>query len=314
MVHMETTLIPRTGLVLRNPVIAASGTFGYGTEFASRMDVSGLGAIVCKGTTRRPRTGNEPLRLAETAAGMLNTIGLQNIGVDEVVAQQAPKWVSLGVPVFVNVSGTSVDDCCDIVKQLDGVAGVAGIELNVSCPNVKEGGVAFGTNARLASEVTAAVRATTTLPLMVKLSPNVSDIVEIACAVESAGADAISLINTLYGLGIDRKRRAPLLTAVTGGLSGPAIKPVALYMVFAVAGAVGVPVVGLGGIMSADDALEFLLAGATAVGLGTALMANPTAWREVVNGLATWKAQEGVGRLVDIIGAANPSFKGKPAR
>src|SRR5947209_9223118 len=173
MIHMETTLVPRTRLVLKNPVTAASGTFGYGTEFASRMDVSGLGAIVCKGTTRRPRAGNEPLRLAETPAGMLNTIGLQNIGVDAVVAQQAPKWVTIGVPVLVNVSGTSVDDCCDIVEQLNGVPGVAGIELNISCPNVKEGGVAFGTNARLASEVTAAVRAATTMPLVVKLSPNV---------------------------------------------------------------------------------------------------------------------------------------------
>src|SRR5947209_5578187 len=273
---MHTTLIPRTGLVLKNPVIAASGTFGYGTEFASRMDVSGLGAIVCKGTTRLPRAGNEPLRLAETPAGMLNTIGLQNIGVDAVVAQQAPKWVTLGVPILVNVSGTSVEDYCVIVERLNGVSGVAGVELNISCPNVKEGGVAFGTSARLASEVTAAVRAATALPLMVKLSPNMSDIVEIACAVESAGADAISLINTLYGMGIDRSRRAPVLANVTGGLSGPAIKPVALYMVFAVAGAVRVPIVGLGGIMSADDALEFLLAGATAVGLGTALMANPT--------------------------------------
>jgi dihydroorotate dehydrogenase (NAD+) catalytic subunit len=314
MFQMKIMLIPRTRLVLKNPVFAASGTFGYGTEFASRMDVSGLGAIVCKGTTRRPRAGNEPLRVAETPAGMLNTIGLQNIGVDAVVVQQAPQWMTLDVPVFVNVSGTSVEDCCDIVERLNGVPGVAGVELNISCPNVKEGGVAFGTSARLASEVTAAVRSSTTLPLVVKLSPNVTNIVEIACAVESAGADAISLINTLYGMGIDRKRRAPVLTEVTGGLSGPAIKPVALYMVYAVAAAVSVPIVGLGGISSADDALEFMLAGATAVGLGTALMANPTVWRDVVNGLAAWKTREGVGHLVEVVGAANPAFKGKPTR
>jgi dihydroorotate dehydrogenase (NAD+) catalytic subunit len=311
---MEVTLIPRTRLILKNPVIAASGTFGYGTEFAQRMDVSGLGAIVCKGTTRRPRAGNEPLRLAETPAGMLNAVGLQNIGVEAVVAHHAPKWVTLGVPVLVNVSGTSVDDCCEIVDQLNGVPGVSGIELNISCPNVKEGGVAFGTNARLASEVTAAVRAMTTLPLIVKLSPNVSDIVEIACAVESSGADAISLINTLYGMGVDWKRRAPVLAWVTGGLSGPAIKPVALYMVYAVAGAVSVPIVGLGGIMSVDDALEFLMAGATAVGLGTALMVNPTSWRDVVNGLGAWQRREGVRHIVDIVGSANSGFKGKPAR
>jgi dihydroorotate dehydrogenase (NAD+) catalytic subunit len=314
MIEMKTTLFPRTALVLKNPVIAASGTFGYGTEFASRMNVSGLGAIVCKGTTRWPRAGNEPLRLAETPAGMLNTIGLQNIGVEAVVAHQAPVWRSLDVPVLVNVSGTSVEDCCDIVALLNGVPGVAGVELNISCPNVKAGGVAFGTNAHLAAEVTAAVRATTLLPLMVKLSPNVSNIVDIACAVETAGADAISLINTVYGMGIDVNRRSPVLKHVTGGLSGPAIKPIALYMVYAVAAAVSVPIAGLGGIMSADDALEFLVAGATAIGLGTALMANPTAWRDVVNGLAAWQSREGVGSIADIVGTANPGFKGKPAR
>jgi dihydroorotate dehydrogenase (NAD+) catalytic subunit len=314
MSKMETTLIPRTNLRLKNPVIAASGTFGYGTEFAARMDVSGLGAIVCKGTTRLPRAGNEPLRLIETSAGMLNTIGLQNIGVEAVVALQAPLWATMDVPVFVNVSGTSVQDCREIVEHLNGVAGVAGVELNISCPNVKEGGVAFGTSARLASEVTAAVRAATSLPLMVKLSPNVSDIVEIACAVETAGADAISLINTLYGLAIDARRRIPALRNVTGGLSGPAIKPVALYMVYAVAGAVSVPIVGLGGILSTEDAVEFLLAGASALGMGTALMANPTSWRDVVNGLQHWQTHERIGQLADVVGAANPTFKGKPAR
>lgn len=278
------------------------------------MDVSGLGAIICKGTTRWPRTGNRPLRVFETVAGMLNSIGLQNVGVDAVVAQHAPVWSTLGVPIFVNVSGTSVADCCDIVAQLDHVPGIAGIELNISCPNVKEGGIAFGTSGRLASEVTGAVRAATDLPLIVKLSPNVSDIAEIACAVEAAGADAISLINTLYGMAIDSGKRSPTLANVTGGLSGPAIKPLALYMVYAVAGAVSVPIIGLGGIMSAEDAIEFLLAGASAVGLGTALMANPTAWRDVVTGLQVWQSKEGIEHITDVVGTANIAFKGKPAR
>lgn len=311
---METTLVARTGLRLKSPVIAASGTFGYGIEFAEKMDISGLGAIVCKGTTREARTGNEPLRLTETPAGMLNSIGLQNVGVERVVTDYAPKWERMDVPVIVNVSGTSVHDCCDIVSRLDGVPGVAGIELNISCPNVKAGGVAFGTSPRLAQEVTAAVRSTTDLPLIVKLSPNVSDIADIARAVESSGADAVSLINTLYGMAIDAKRRRPSLAPETGGLSGPAVKPVALYMVFAVAGAVSVPIVGLGGILSATDAIEFMLAGATVVALGTALMLNPTAWRAVVSGLATWQTEHGIRHLGDVVGAANPRFKGKPAR
>ena len=310
---METTLIPRTNLRLHSPVIAASGTFGYGTEFAARMDLTGLGAIVCKGTTRHPRSGNAPLRLTETPSGMLNTIGLQNIGVEAVVREQAPRWAKLPVPVFVNVSGTSVDDCCDIVSHLDGVAGAAGIELNISCPNVKEGGVAFGTSPRTAAEVTAAVRTATRLPLIVKLSPNVRDIVEIACAVEASGADALSLINTLYGMAIDVRARAPALANVTGGLSGPAVKPVALYMVYAVAAAVSVPVVGLGGIMTAEDALEFLLAGASAVALGTALMIDPTAWRAVVQGLDLRLEREGVRGIEEIVGAANPGYRRKPA-
>jgi dihydroorotate dehydrogenase (NAD+) catalytic subunit len=295
-------------------VIAASGTFGYGLEFAERMDLSGLGAIVCKGTTREPRAGNPPPRVTETAAGMLNTIGLQNVGVDAVVTEKAPHWARLPTPVLVNVSGTSVEDYRAIVERLDGIPGISGIELNISCPNVKEGGVAFGTSASAAADVTAAVRAATELPLVVKLSPNVADIRTIAAAVEGAGADAISVANTLYGMAIDARRRRPVLAGATGGLSGPAIKPYALYLVYQVAQEVSVPVIGIGGIMSARDAIEFLLAGATAVELGTALLIDPTSWRTIVTELETWLCQEGIGSLGQIVGAANDDFKAKPAR
>ncbi|MBV9279148.1 MAG: dihydroorotate dehydrogenase, partial [Chloroflexi bacterium] len=297
MASMQVTIAPRTSLRLKNPVIAASGTFGYGVEFAARMDLSGLGAVVSKGTTRLPRTGNEPIRLVETAAGMLNAIGLQNVGVEAVVQQKAPVWATWDLPVLVNVSGTSVEDYAWIASRLDGVPGVAGIELNISCPNVKEGGVAFGTAPGSAAEVTAAARAATRLPLVVKLSPNVADIRSIAAAVEEAGADAVSLINTVYGMAIDVRRRAPRLSTGSGGLSGPAIKPLGLHLVYQVAQQVSVPVIGIGGIMAAEDALEYLLAGATAIELGTALLVDPTCWRDVVSGLERWCRREGVRRL-----------------
>jgi dihydroorotate dehydrogenase (NAD+) catalytic subunit len=309
MATMKTTLAPRTGLSIQNPVIAASGTFGYGTEFASRMDISGLGAIVCKGTTRLARAGNEPVRVAETAAGMLNSIGLQNLGVEAVVTEKAPIWSTWTVPVLVNVSGSSPEEYVDIVARLEGVTGVAGVELNISCPNLREGGVQFGVDPQLASQVTEAVRASTSLPLVVKLSPNVSDIRAIASAVESAGADAISLINTVYGMAIDVDRRAPVLGNGWGGLSGPAIKPLALYLVHQVAQEVSVPIIGIGGIISSTDAIEFIQAGASAIQMGTALMLNPTSWCEVVSGVDQWCRQHGVRDLKEIIGAANPGFK-----
>jgi len=307
---MQVEIAPRTGLHLKNPVLAASGTFGYGVEYARRLDLSGLGAIVSKGTTLRPRAGNQPLRLWETSGGMLNAIGLQNIGVDAVVRETAPEWASWDVPVLVNVSGGTVEEYVEIARRLGDAAGVAGLELNISCPNVKAGGVAFGTAPGQAGEVTAAVRAVTTMPLVVKLSPNVTDIRSIAIAVQDAGADAVSLINTLYGMAIDTKTRRPVLSTVSGGLSGPATKPHALHLVYEVAQEVTVPVIGYGGIMSAADAIEFLLAGATAVGLGTALLVNPLCWRDVVAGLARWCEREGVLDLMDIVGAANIGFAG----
>jgi dihydroorotate dehydrogenase (NAD+) catalytic subunit len=311
MAEMDVVIAPRTGLQLKNPVIAASGTFGYGVEFAARMDVSGLGAIVCKGTTREPRSGNPPVRLAETAAGMLNSIGLQNIGVEAVVAEMVPRWRKLGTPVIVNVAATSIEDYRYMVDRLDGLEGVSGIELNISCPNVREGGVQFGTDADLAAGVTRAVRTATQLPLIVKLSPNVADIQVIAAAVEDAGADAVSVANTVYGLAIDARRRRPVLANGTGGLSGPAIKPYALYLVYQVAQAVSIPVIGVGGVMSGLDAVEFLLAGASAVQLGTALMIDPTSWQRVTAEIEAWLDRQGVHALADIVGSANPSYKGK---
>jgi dihydroorotate dehydrogenase (NAD+) catalytic subunit len=308
---MNVTLAPRTGLQLRSPVIAASGTFGYGTEFAERQDLTGLGAIVCKGTTREPRAGNPPIRMVETSAGTLNAIGLQNIGVEAVVREKAPIWAGWDIPVFVNVSGNTIEDYRYVVSCLDGVPGVAGIELNISCPNVKEGGIAFGADPRLASHVTAAAREASGLPLLVKLSPNVSDIRLVARAVEDAGADAISLINTVYGMTIDRRRRTPQLANGSGGLSGPAIKPLALYLVYQVAQEVSVPIVGMGGILSWEDAAEFLLAGATAIGLATALLVDPTSPRAVSAGLDAWLEDQHLPDAMQVVGSANPDFKKK---
>lgn len=291
--------------------MAASGVFGYGTEFAARMSLDGLGAMVCKGTTLEPRAGTAPLRMIETSAGLLNAIGLQNIGVDAVVREKAPMWAGWRVPVLVNVSGNTVDEYMEIVRRLDGVPGIAGIELNISCPNTDWGGVAFGVDPAAASAVTAAVRAETSLPLVVKLSPNVSDLRPVASAVEAAGADAISLINTVYGMAIDARRRTPSLSNIRGGLSGPAVKPYALHLVYEVAQEVSVPVIGLGGIVSGTDAAEFLLAGATAVALGTALLIDPTSWRRITSELQAWLADEGVGSIDEVVGAANPLYKRK---
>jgi len=244
----------------------------------------------------------------ETPAGMLNAIGLQNIGVQRVIAEKAPLWATWRVPVLVNVAGDDIDEFCECARRLDGVPGVAGIELNVSCPNVRAGGAVFACDPRAAADVTAAVRRCTTLPLMVKLSPNVGDIAAIAVAVEEAGADSISLINTLVGMKIDVRRRRPFLGNVTGGLSGPAVRPVAVRMVYQVAQVVRIPIVGLGGIASVEDALEFLMAGASAVQVGTAVFVDPTTPLRIIDGLAQFMEQEGVSHLDKLVGAANPHF------
>jgi dihydroorotate dehydrogenase (NAD+) catalytic subunit len=279
------------GLRLRSPVLVASGTFGYGFD-APQVDRSILGAIVTKGTTLRPREGNAPNRIAETPSGMLNAIGLQNPGVDHVARVYAPVWASWDVPVIVNVAGDSVDEYVAVARRLDAVPGIAGLELNISCPNVADG-LQFGVDPGRAAELTHAVRMATRLPLLVKLTPNVTDIVAIARAVEAAGADAVSAINTYVGMAIDVHRRRPVLSRVSGGLSGPAIKPLALHAVWQVAASVRIPVVGIGGITTAADALEFLLAGATAVQLGTVNYVRPEAVREVHDGIADYLQENG---------------------
>ncbi len=290
--------------MLANPVMTASGTFGYGTEYSHLFDVQQLGAIVCKGTTLEPRDGNPQPRLAETACGVLNSIGLQNIGVNALIKEKAPIWASWRVPVIVNIAGETIDDYVQLAGKLDGVAGISAIEVNISCPNIKAGGAEFGANPKSAAEVTAAVKAATSLPILVKLTPNTSDIAKIAMAVAEAGADAISLINTLRGMAIDIAKRRPLLGNITGGLSGPAIKPVALYMVYEVAGAVEVPVIGCGGIATASDALEFIMAGASAIQVGTASFINPRAPLDILEGIEQFMKKEGIKDIAELIGIA----------
>ena len=292
------------GLTLDNPVMTASGTFGYGTEYSHVFDIQKLGAIVCKGTTLAPREGNPQPRLAETDYGLLNSIGLQNIGVKALIEEKAPVWANWHVPVIVNIAGATVDDYVQLAGELDGVAGISGIEVNISCPNIKAGGAEFGVNPDSAARVTAAVMAATSLPVLVKLTPNTSEIVQVALAVAEAGADAISLINTVRGMSIDIAERRPLLGNKIGGLSGPAIKPIALSMVYEVAGAVDLPVIGCGGITSGTDAIEFIMAGASAVQVGTATFANPRAPLDVLEGIEQFLIKEGVNKLTDLIGAA----------
>jgi len=291
-------------LRLANPVIAASGTWGYGDEYGDLVDVNKLGAIVCKGTKLMPGDGNPQPRIVEVTGGVLNSVGLQNIGVEALVAEKAPLWATWKVPVLVNIAGNTIDEYAKLAARLEGIAGVSGIEVNISCPNVSRGGMHFGTDPSAASEVTSAVKGATTLPVIVKLSPNVTDISTIAKAVEKAGADAVSLINTVGGMAIDLKQRRPALGNITGGLSGPAIKPIALLMVYSVAGCVNVPVIGCGGIMNAADALEFIMAGATAVQVGTAGLADPRATLAVIDGLVEYLSSQGIHTIAELRGAA----------
>ena len=292
------------GLSLANPIIAASGTWGYGDETGDVVDFQKLGAIICKGTTLKPRKGNSQPRIIEVTAGILNSVGLENIGVEALISQKAPAWAKWRVPVIVNIAGDTVDEYGKMAAKLEGVTGISGIEVNISCPNVRKGGMQFGMDPLSAAEVTSAVRASTSLPVIVKLSPNVTDIASIAVAVESAGADAVSLINTVSGMSIDIQRRKPRLGNITGGLSGPAIKPIALAMVWKVAGCLRIPVIGCGGIMTAEDALEFIMAGATAVEVGTANLVNPRTVLEIIDGLRQYMQAEGIRNITDLRGIA----------
>ena len=298
-------------LRLANPVIPASGCFGYGQEYAHLIDVQRLGAFVSKGITPHSRTGNAMPRIVETPAGMLNAIGLQNPGIREFIKKYPPIWEQWDVPAIVNVSAETIEDFADMAAALDEVPGIAALEVNVSCPNINAGGFCFGWDADMTVDVTKAVRAVTTLPLIVKLSPGALDVVEIAQAAEEAGADAVSLINTLVGMSIDTRRRKPTIANVTGGLSGPAVKPVAVRMVWQVAQGVTIPVIGLGGITSLNDALEFFMAGASAIQIGTAMFVQPTIAIDLIDQLPVWLESQGFSSISDIVGIANPRFRAK---
>lgn len=289
------------GIHMKTPVIAASGTFGFGLEYKDFIDLNEIGAIAVKGLTLEARSGNQGRRIAETPSGMLNSIGLENPGVDAFLATILPQLKQYDVPVIANISGNTVEEYALMAKKLT-VAGVAGLEVNISCPNVKNGCLAFGVDPESAALVTRAVKNNTSLPVIVKLSPNVTDIVTVAKAVEAAGADAVSLINTLLGMAIDIHSWRPVLGNVVGGLSGPAVKPVALRMVWQVAKAVTVPVIGMGGIMTAEDALEFMLAGAAAVSVGTASLVNPRAAADIAQGMQDYLQKKNLQHINDIVG------------
>lgn len=292
-------------LTLNNPVMTASGTFGYGPEFESLVDIDSLGAIVVKGTTLEPRQGNPYPRMAETPSGMINAVGLQNPGVNRFIEKIYPQISDYKCRRIVNVSGSCIDDYVEVCRSLEPLAKVDAVEINISCPNVKKGGMGFGTDPSMAAEVTRAVRKATSKTMIVKLSPNVTDIVAIARAVEDEGADSVSLINTLLAMAVDVERRRSVLSTITGGLSGPAVKPVAVRMVWQVARAVKIPVIGLGGIMTARDALEFIMAGATAVQVGTANFVNPAATMEIIRGIEQYGQEHGIADIHELIGCIN---------
>lgn len=293
------------GLMIKNPVMTASGTFGYGTEYTDFIDLARLGGIVVKGTTLHHREGNPYPRMAETPSGMLNAVGLQNKGVDYFIEHIYPTISNYDTAVIVNVSGSQIEDYITTAERLNALAHIPAIELNISCPNVKEGGMAFGVTCAGASSVVRAVRAVYDKTLIVKLSPNVTDITEIARAVEAEGADAISMINTLLGMAIDAEKRRPVLSTITGGLSGPAVKPVALRMVWQTAQAVNVPIIGMGGIATATDAIEFLLAGATAIEVGTYNFVDPTATIQIVEGIENYMLRHSFSNITKLIGTLN---------
>jgi dihydroorotate dehydrogenase (NAD+) catalytic subunit len=290
------------GLRMKNPVMTASGTFGYGREYQPFFDLNQLGALVTKGISLKPMAGNPPPRICETAGGMLNAIGLENVGVDAFIRDKLPFLSGLELPVIVNILGHSLKEYPEVARHLNGRPGIVALEINISCPNVARGGLAFGADPRLAAKVVSGVRKATTLPLITKLTPQVTDICLIARAVEEAGSDALSLINTLPAMAVDIRTRKSKLSRISGGLSGPAIKPVALRLVYQAAQAVKIPVIGLGGIRTAEDALEFLLVGARAVQIGTANFIRPTAGLEIIKGIRRFLAEQGISKIDDLIG------------
>lgn len=292
------------GLIMKNPVTTGSGTFGFGPEYAPYIDLKKLGAITVKGTTLEPRSGNPPPRLAETPAGILNSIGLENPGVDTLISETMPYLKQFQVPVIVNIAGNTPEDYQEISHRLDGVPGVSALEVNISCPNVKSGGMAFGTDSCSIKQIINGVKRNTSLPVIAKLSPNVTDIVAMAKAAKEGGADALSLINTLLGMAIDINSKKPILKNKVGGLSGPAIKPVAVRMIWQVSQAVDLPIIGMGGVTTWQDAIELMLAGAHAVAVGTANFINPRATMEIIDGIEGYLAEHGFSDVNEIVGLA----------
>lgn len=291
------------GMVMKNPVMTASGTFGYAREFEMLLDLNRIGGIIVKGVSLKPTPGNLPPRIVETACGMLNAIGLENVGIDAFVKDKLPFLAKLTTPILVNIYGKTIDEYARLAEKIDSLEGIAGVEVNISCPNVKAGGVAFGADPDAAQAVTEAVKANTRKTVIVKLSPNVTDIGSIARRVQEGGADAVSLINTITGMAIDIDTRRPKLANITGGLSGPAIKPVALRMVWQAAAVLDIPVIGVGGIMTAADAIEFFIAGATAIQIGTANFVNPLTTIDILAGIEAYLVEKRVTRLTDIVGS-----------
>ena len=294
------------GIRMKNPVMTASGTFGYGEEFSPFIDLDKLGAIVLKGITLKPKRGNPPPRIIETPSGILNAIGLQNVGVEVLINKKLPYLQKFTTPVIINISGDTLEEYVELARKLDNISqerGIAGLEINISCPNVQKGGIIWGTEAQLTYKVVNNIRKVTTLPLIVKLSPNVTDIKVIAVAAEEAGADVLSLINTLVGMAVDISLRRPKLANISGGLSGPAVKPVALWMVWQVFQTVNIPIIGMGGIMKAEDALEFIIAGARAVGIGTANLVNPKAAIEIIKGIEEYLVENKIKDINELVGS-----------
>ncbi|MCJ7789906.1 MAG: dihydroorotate dehydrogenase [Candidatus Atribacteria bacterium] len=294
------------GIRMKNPVMTASGTFGYGEEFSPFIDLDKLGAIVLKGITLKPKKGNPPPRIIETPSGILNAIGLQNVGVEVLINKKLPYLQKFTTPVIINISGDTLEEYVELARKLDNISqekGIAGLEINISCPNVQKGGIVWGTEAQLTYKVVNNLRKVTTLPLIVKLSPNVTDIKVIAVAAEEAGADVLSLINTLVGMAVDVSLRRPKLANISGGLSGPAVKPVALWMVWQVFQSVNIPIIGMGGIMKAQDALEFIIAGARAVSIGTANLVNPKAAIEIIKGIEEYLVENKIKDINELVGS-----------